>query len=134
MLEPACHSAFKLELKDLFPADERARRLSDMAVSFVDFIVERDWPSDIKAGGRKALLQSHCHTHALHGVERQERLLEKLGLDVSRFGEGCCGMAGAFGLARETHRIGAAVAERGLLPKARGAGVGAYRSGRFQLP
>jgi Fe-S oxidoreductase len=46
-------------------------------------------------------------------------LLEQLQIDVERPPQGCCGMAGAFGMARETFATGKAIGERVLLPRVR---------------
>jgi Fe-S oxidoreductase len=50
------------------------------------------------------------------GFDREQRLLEHLGLAVERPPQGCCGMAGAFGMAKETFDVAGAIGERVLLP------------------
>ena len=46
-------------------------------------------------------------------------MLGKLGIEVERPPQGCCGMAGAFGMAKETFETGRAIGERVLLPRVR---------------
>jgi Fe-S oxidoreductase len=48
-------------------------------------------------------------------------LLGRLGLNVDRPPQGCCGMAGAFGFAGETYEVSQLIGERVLLPAVRGA-------------
>ena len=117
--EPACTSTFKDELLDLFPDDDRARRLSRQFVYFADFVAGRldRFPAPKKGGA--ALVQAHCHHHAITGFDREQALLDHLGLEVERPPQGCCGMAGAFGMARETAEVGRVIGERVLLPRVR---------------
>src|SRR3546814_14627401 len=46
-------------------------------------------------------------------------LLEHLHIKAERPPQGCCGMAGAFGFAKETHDVATAIGERVLLPAVR---------------
>lgn len=54
-------------------------------------------------------------------MEADRELLARLGLDVQAV-EGCCGMAGAFGFAREHFEVSRACAEQALFPAVRAAG------------
>lgn len=121
-LEPACTAAFKDELVNLFPGRPEAERLSRQTVQFGDFVARNfdRFPSP-RRGGR-AIVQAHCNHHAVIGFETEMALLERLGIDADRPPQGCCGMAGAFGLARETHDVSRAIGERELLPRVREAG------------
>lgn len=53
------------------------------------------------------------------GFDAEAQLLGRLAIDVERPPQGCCGMAGAFGMARETFEVGRAIGERVLLPRVR---------------
>jgi Fe-S oxidoreductase len=53
------------------------------------------------------------------GFDGERRLLDHLGIDVERPPQGCCGMAGAFGMAKETFDVARAIGERVLLPRVR---------------
>ncbi|HEU4967354.1 FAD-binding and (Fe-S)-binding domain-containing protein, partial [Sphingomonas sp.] len=118
-LEPACVSVFKDELPNLFPDRDEAHRLSRQAVYFADFVADRiDRFPPWRRGG-EALVQVHCHHHAVIGFDKEKALLDRLGIAVERPPQGCCGMAGAFGMAAETHDVGRAIGERVLLPRVR---------------
>jgi hypothetical protein len=57
------------------------------------------------------------------GLEAEETLLRKLGLNVHAPATGCCGMAGAFGFeAGDHYDVSVACGERVLLPEVRQAG------------
>jgi FAD/FMN-containing dehydrogenase/Fe-S oxidoreductase len=117
--EPACASVFKDELLNLLPDRAEATRLSAQVFYIADFIaanIDR-FPSFL--GGGKALVQPHCHHHAIIGFEAEAKLLDRLELDVERPPQGCCGMAGAFGMAKESFAVGRAIGERVLLPRVR---------------
>jgi len=69
---------------------------------------------------RSALVQPHCHHHAVSGFSDERTLLRQMGLDVRIPDAGCCGMAGSFGYeAGERHRVSVAAGERVLLPAVR---------------
>ena len=53
------------------------------------------------------------------GFDAELELLDRLGLEVERPPQGCCGMAGAFGMARETYETARAIGEHVLLPRVR---------------
>jgi Fe-S oxidoreductase len=118
-LEPACTSAFKDELPALFPDRPDARHLSEQVLQFGDFVAANiDRFPDPRTGG-EALLQVHCHHHAVIGFDREAAILARLGIAVERPPQGCCGMAGAFGFAEETRDISIRIGEREILPAVR---------------
>ena len=119
VLEPACASVFRDEMLNLFPGRSEARRLSGQVHYVADFIAGRieHFPNFLKGGA--ALVQPHCHHHSVIGFDKEQALLEQLGIDVERPPQGCCGMAGAFGMATETFEVGRAIGERVLLPRVR---------------
>jgi Fe-S oxidoreductase len=119
VLEPACASAFKDEPLNLMPERADAKRLSTQVHYIADFIAERidRFPPFLKGGS--ALIQPHCHHHSVVGFDAEAKLLKRLGLEVERPPQGCCGMAGAFGMASETFEVGRAIGERVLLPRVR---------------
>ncbi|MGE5564434.1 MAG: FAD-binding and (Fe-S)-binding domain-containing protein [Bacillota bacterium] len=119
VVEPACASVFKDELLNLFPDNADARRLSKQARYIADFIAAEIDRFPGFVGGGPALLQPHCHHHAVIGFAGEQALLDRLGLEVERPAQGCCGMAGAFGMAKETFETGRAIGERLLLPRVR---------------
>jgi FAD/FMN-containing dehydrogenase/Fe-S oxidoreductase len=118
-LEPACASAFKDELLNLFPDRSEAKRLSGQVHYVANFIAGNIHRFPKFLGGGSALVQAHCHHHAVIGFDKEMELLDRLGLTVERVPQGCCGMAGAFGMAKETFDVARAIGERALLPRVR---------------
>ncbi|WP_084327243.1 FAD-binding and (Fe-S)-binding domain-containing protein [Salinarimonas rosea] len=121
-LEPACTTAFKDELVNLFPDDSRARALSGQVSYFSDFVMANDARFDLPRIEDEALVQIHCHHHAVLKDTAERALLEKLGLDARIAPSGCCGMAGSFGFAKESYETAQACGERVILPMVREAG------------
>ena len=120
-LEPACTSAFKDELPALFPDREEAAKLSKQVVHITDFVSANFDRFPKPEQGGKALVQAHCHHHAVVGFDSELQLLDRLGISADRPPQGCCGMAGAFGFASETADLSRAIGERVLLPAVRAA-------------
>jgi Fe-S oxidoreductase len=103
----------------LMPDRGDAKRLSAQVHYIADFIAAQTkrFPKFLRGGS--ALVQPHCHHHAVIGFDGEQELLDHLGLDVERPAQGCCGMAGAFGMAKESFETGRAIGERVLLPRVR---------------
>jgi Fe-S oxidoreductase len=118
ILEPACLSVFRDELKQLLPGDARAAELSQQATSLGAFLQRRGWTPPRREG--QALLHGHCHQKALGGNAADIGLLRAAGLEVQSPDTGCCGMAGSFGLKREFDAASRRIADLVLLPKLRG--------------
>ena len=119
VLEPACASVFEDELTNLFQDRPEAKKLSKQVQYVADFIAERIDRFPTFLGGGSALVQAHCHHHAVIGFDKELELLDHLGLTIERPQQGCCGMAGAFGMAKETFDVGRKIGERVLLPRVR---------------
>ncbi|MDW8469358.1 MAG: FAD-linked oxidase C-terminal domain-containing protein [Burkholderiales bacterium] len=117
VLEPGCLSVFRDELRRLFPGQAEAMRLSELATSLGELLLERGWRPPAKGG--RALVHGHCHRKALAGIAADLALLEAAGMEVHAPDTGCCGMAGAFGFRRETYGASVRIAERSLLPEVR---------------
>jgi Fe-S oxidoreductase len=66
---------------------------------------------------REALVQIHCHQHAIFGEKEEQKILNDLGLDAEILNTGCCGMAGSFGFETEKFALSRQIAQRGLVPK-----------------
>jgi FAD/FMN-containing dehydrogenase/Fe-S oxidoreductase len=119
-LEPACVSAFRDELVDLFPDDERAKRLSQQTLFFTEFLDRNK--CELPHINGEALVQLHCHHHAVIKPAAEQAILKALGLDFEVMASGCCGMAGSLGFERAKYDVSMAAGERVLLPKVRNAG------------
>ena len=121
-LEPSCIAVFRDELKNLFPDDARAQRLSTLVRSLGEFLsnhADRLPPVTLR---RKAIVHGHCHQKALFGMDGELRVLDRLGLDYVMADSGCCGMAGSFGFEHDHYDVSQAIGERRLLPQVRHAG------------
>jgi FAD/FMN-containing dehydrogenase/Fe-S oxidoreductase len=120
-LEPACVSAFRDELPNLFPGNERAERLAHQTLLLTEFL-DRDAAQERLARfSGEALVHLHCHHHAVLAPEAEQTVLDRLGVKFEIMKSGCCGMAGAFGFEKEKYDLSMTAAERVLLPTVRNA-------------
>jgi Fe-S oxidoreductase len=120
-LEPACVSAFRDELPGLLPDDERARRLAQSMHFLTEFLDREGVSFGHLPNSARALVQFHCHHHAVLDTTGERRVLDRLGLDYEVMQSGCCGMAGSFGFEAEKYPVSMAVVQHALLPKLRDA-------------
>jgi len=117
-LEPSCASVFKDEMLELFPDDERARRLSRQVCLLADFLAAKA-PGFARGRlqGTRILVHGHCHHKAVFGGPGSEiALLRQAGATVQPIQAGCCGMAGPFGFEADKFEVSKAIANDGLLP------------------
>ena len=122
-LEPSCVSVFRDDMHNLMPHDEDARRLYHQTFLLSEFLDQHADEFDFPRLGRTAIVQGHCHHHAIMKLDAEERVLQRLGLDYELLDSGCCGMAGAFGFERGDHYdVSVKAGERVLLPAVRAAG------------
>jgi Fe-S oxidoreductase len=115
VLEPSCATVFKDELLNLFPRDERARRLARQTFLLGEFLA--DFAPGALSG--TALVHGHCHQKALMSMRPDQALLARSGLQARVLDSGCCGMAGAFGFEEDHYAVSIACGERALLPAVR---------------
>jgi Fe-S oxidoreductase len=119
-VEPSCLAVFRDELPNLLPRDDDARRLSKQSFVLSEFLQDRAEAWELPRLERSALVQPHCHHHAVMGFDAERELLKRIGLDATIPDAGCCGMAGSFGFeAGEKYRVAMACGERVLLPEVR---------------
>ncbi len=119
-LEPSCVAVFRDELLQLFPEDPVARRLSSQTLTLAELLTQREIRMPRRQG--RALVHTHCHHHAVLGLQADRQLLGGIGLEARFLDSGCCGMAGAFGFEKGHYAVSMACAERTLLPAIRDAG------------
>jgi FAD/FMN-containing dehydrogenase/Fe-S oxidoreductase len=120
-LEPACVSAFRDELPGLFAKDAQAQKLSGQTHYFSDFLERYAPDAALPQIPRRAIVQLHCHHHAVIKPDAERAILDRLGLCYEVLPSGCCGMAGSFGFEAEKYQLSLAAAERVLLPHVRAA-------------
>ncbi|HZQ75761.1 MAG TPA: (Fe-S)-binding protein [Acidimicrobiia bacterium] len=119
-LEPSCVSVFRDELTELFPHDKDAMRLKNQTHLLSEFLMEQVKGYEPPKLNRKAVVHGHCHHKSLMGMGTEIGLLQKMGLDIDEPDDGCCGMAGAFGLEKGAHYdVSTRLGERVLMPRVR---------------
>ncbi|MEU2054928.1 FAD-binding and (Fe-S)-binding domain-containing protein [Streptomyces bungoensis] len=124
-LEPSCTAVFRSDASELMPADQDVQRLAGQFRTFAEHLVHHapgDWRPPRLA--RQATVQTHCHQHAITKFDADRELMRRAHLDAEVLDEGCCGLAGNFGLERGHHEVSMAVAEHGVPPAVRGAAPG----------
>jgi Fe-S oxidoreductase len=119
-LEPSCLSVLRDEVRNMFPRDRDAFRLTRQAVTLSDFLLHHagDWKPP-SFGGQHALVQAHCHHQSVLGFDSEKELLKKMDIDFNQPEPGCCGMAGSFGFERSHYDLSMKIGERALLPAVR---------------
>jgi FAD/FMN-containing dehydrogenase/Fe-S oxidoreductase len=122
-LEPACTSTFSEELPMLLPDEPLAKRLGKQTVFFSDFLDRNAERFAFLEGDGEALpeavVQLHCHHHAVIKADAEWRVLERLGVPIRSNPSGCCGMAGSLGFEAQKQEVSLAAGERVLFPALR---------------
>jgi len=119
VLEPSCAAVFRDELLNLFPYDERARKLSQQTFLLSEFLEKKAKHFVLPKLPRKALLHGHCHHKSIMKMTDEEAVLKKMEVDFHAPAPGCCGMAGSFGFEKEKYEVSIAIGELELLPAIR---------------
>ncbi len=126
-VEPSCLSAVREDAPDLLRGElqRRARVVAKQAVLFEAFL-ESECASGratlaLSSGPGQILLHPHCHQRSMGLAAPARALLSRIPSSVVvDLDAGCCGMAGSFGYTRDHYDVSRAIAERKLLPAARG--------------
>lgn len=119
VLEPSCAAVFRSDLPELLHGDEDAHRLSEQTFTLGELLRRRapDWTPPQQAC--TALMQPHCHQHAVLNADQDRDALSSAGVDVTVLDAGCCGLAGNFGFERGHYEVSVACAEDKLMPAVR---------------
>jgi FAD/FMN-containing dehydrogenase/Fe-S oxidoreductase len=118
--EPSCLAVFRDELLQMLPDDEDAKRLAAQSFTLAELLATHAPGFEPPTLEGKAIVQRHCHHHAVMGFKEDQKLLERIGLDVELLDSGCCGMAGSFGFEQgERYQVAIKEGERVLLPRVR---------------
>lgn len=119
VLEPSCAAVFRFDATALLHGDEDAHRLATQTYTIGELLRAKaaDWRPP-RTGGR-AVVQPHCHQHAVLHYDEEKALLDDAGVDTEILDAGCCGLAGNFGFERGHHEVSVACAENKLLPALR---------------
>ena len=116
-VEPSCTAVLRDDLLDLLPEDPRSALVSGATRTLAEVLSavpasERRLPS---LEGVEIVAQPHCHHYSVMGWDTDQALLKSLGARVTRL-EGCCGLAGNFGMEAGHYDLSVAVASHSLLP------------------
>ena len=116
-VEPSCTAVLRDDLMDLLPDDPRSALVSGATHTLAEVLAavpesSRNLPS---LEGVEIVAQPHCHHYSVMGWDTDQALLESLGARVRRL-EGCCGLAGNFGMEAGHYDLSVAVASHSLLP------------------
>ncbi|OBG84337.1 dimethylmenaquinone methyltransferase [Mycobacterium sp. E802] len=119
VLEPSCAAVFRSDLPELLHGDEDAHRLAAQTHTIGEILRLRapDWRPPARSD--TAVVQQHCHQHAVLHYRHESALLESAGVDLDILDAGCCGLAGNFGFERGHYDVSVACAEDKLLPALR---------------
>ena len=125
-LEPSCTAVLRSDAVELLGGDKDAVRLQAQTVTLAELLRRRTpgWEPPRLTG--RAVVQTHCHQHAVLGFDDDAAVLGGTGLDVDVLDSGCCGLAGNFGFERGHYEVSRAAGERVLLPAVRAADPGAW--------
>jgi Fe-S oxidoreductase len=119
-LEPSCLAVFRDELIEMLPNLKDAQRLHDQSFLLSEFLEKRAPGFRYPQLNRQALVWGHCHHRAVMGMEAEESVLKKMGMDCQVAADAtCCGMAGSFGFEPDHIQVADRIGELGVLPKAR---------------
>lgn len=124
-LEPSCLLTLRDEYPVLIPG-KRTEQVARHAYMLEELIMqdhnnnELNWT--LTAPASTVLVHGHCHQKALGAFTAVQQCLNLIpDMDVKIIESSCCGMAGAFGYARDTATASLQMAELDLLPAVRAA-------------
>lgn len=120
VLEPSCLSVFKDEMLRLFPTDHRARQLAEKCSTVSGFLKTNAIP--VKQRFSSGILHLHCHDKSLGMAETDRHLMNACFDTLNEVEVGCCGMAGTYGMKKDTRWIGQKLFDRALKPAIEQAG------------
>lgn len=117
-LDPSALAVWRSDAADLVD-DPRLAEVAAGVRTLAEFLTELpDWnPPDLT--GLTIVAQPHCHHRAVLGWQTDAALLARTGAKVISV-DGCCGMAGDFGMTH--YDVSVAIAENSLLPAIAAAG------------
>jgi FAD/FMN-containing dehydrogenase/Fe-S oxidoreductase len=113
-LEPSCTAVFRSDAADLLDA-ATAEALAGSVRTLSELLLATDGWTPPDLDGTKIVAQPHCHHRAVMTWDADAELLSRAGAEVTAV-DGCCGLAGNFGVERGHYDVSVAVAEANLLP------------------
>lgn len=119
VLEPSCAAVFRSDATNLLHGDEDAHRLAAQTYSIGELLRRKAPEWGAGKLGTHAVVQPHCHQHAVVHYDDEKHLLDDAEVDADVLDAGCCGLAGNFGFERGHYDVSVACAEDKLLPALR---------------
>jgi FAD/FMN-containing dehydrogenase/Fe-S oxidoreductase len=121
-LEPSCTAMLQHDAPGLLPDDPPAAAVGRSTYTLAAALAELapGWRPQFLGG--TALVQTHCHQHAVGGTAADLAVLAAAGVEAEFPDAGCCGLAGNFGFEAQHYATSLAIGERALMPRVRAAG------------
>jgi FAD/FMN-containing dehydrogenase/Fe-S oxidoreductase len=120
VLEPSCAAAIRGDAPDLL-ATTMAHEVAGRVRTLGEALRDRPLPlRSAEAPVGPVVAQFHCHQRAALGTDADRALLDRLGAELTSVEEGCCGLAGNFGMERGHYDVSVACAEQSFVPVLRG--------------
>ncbi len=118
-LEPSCILSFRDEIPSLVNS-YKTKIVASKTLTFEEFIIKEKPKIDFIKSNKKVYVHGHCHQKAFNAVTPiYDILANLLKIKFEKIETSCCGMAGAFGIKKDTFKISSKMAEISLLPKIR---------------
>ena len=114
VLEPSCLSVFKDELLRMYPDEPRAHDLTTRCVSLSQLLASRT--NKVRKKLDCGIIHLHCHDKSLGLAEHDRLWMQACFNTLEEVESGCCGMAGTFGMRKQTRSIGQHLFKRALGP------------------
>jgi FAD/FMN-containing dehydrogenase/Fe-S oxidoreductase len=113
-LEASCYSMFAQDYLELgIPGAEEAKRKVRLFEHYVHELLDKR-PDALRFNGapRRTAIHAHCHAKALTETSAFAALARRIpNNEVAMIKSGCCGMAGSFGMMRDTYDLSVKVAK-----------------------
>lgn len=117
VLEPSCAATIRDEAPKLVGTQSAirvARRIRTFP-SMVLALMNEGWKPKASPP-RHAVIQTHCHEHAVFGSGSGQEVLTRWGVDQVTVSSSCCGVAGNFGFESEHFEMSMRVAKHSIEP------------------
>lgn len=116
-MEPSCLAVWRSDAAELV-VDSRLSQVRDHLMTLAELLTQQDQWTPPDLSGHEIIAQPHCHQASVIGWAAEAQLLDQAGATVTTL-NGCCGLAGNFGVEIGHHEMSVAVAETHLLPALR---------------
>jgi Fe-S oxidoreductase len=113
VLEPSCAATLRVDLPGLL-GTAAATRVAERVRTLAEVLLAAELP--LAPLSEELVAQFHCHQRAVLGTTADVELLARLGAFVTSVEEGCCGLAGSFGMEAGHAEVSRTCAEQSFLP------------------